>query len=47
MTRDNIATAGKPGFAELGIMPRTAEAILPMYLDRYRPAGRYDLTAPV
>lgn len=47
LTRDNVATAGKPGFAELGIVPRAAEAILPMYLDRYRTAGRYDLTAPV
>jgi NADH dehydrogenase len=47
MTRDNVVTPGRPGFAELGIVPRTAEAILPMYLDRYRPAGRYDIVAPV
>lgn len=47
MTRDNITTAGRPGFAELGMVPRAAEAILPMYLDRYRAGGRYDLTAPV
>jgi NADH dehydrogenase len=46
LTRDNLVAAGKPGFAELGIVPRTAEAILPMYLDRYRTSGRYDLTAP-
>ncbi len=47
MTRDNVTTPGRPGFAELGIVPRTVEAILPMYLDRYRAGGRYDLTAPV
>lgn len=47
MTRDNVVTPGRPGFAELGITPHTAEAILPMYLDRYRASGRYDLAAPV
>ena len=30
-----------------GIGRCTAEAFLPMYLDRYRPAGRYDIVAPV
>jgi NADH dehydrogenase len=47
MTRDNIATPGRPGLAELKVVPRAAEAILPMYLDRFRPAGRYDRMAPV
>ncbi|MCW5745740.1 MAG: complex I NDUFA9 subunit family protein [Alphaproteobacteria bacterium] len=46
MTRDNIVTPGRPGFAELGIVPRAAEAILPTYLDRFRASGRYDLAAP-
>jgi NADH dehydrogenase len=46
MTRDNVVTPGRLGFAELGIAPHTAEAILPMYLDRYRSSGRYDLQAP-
>lgn len=46
MMRDNIVTPGRPGFAELGIVPRAAEAILPTYLDRFRASGRYDLAAP-
>ena len=32
---DNVARGGKPGLAELGIVPATAEAILPSYLVRY------------
>jgi NADH dehydrogenase len=47
MIRDNITQPGRPGLADLGIAPHTAEAILPMYLDRYRAGGRYDLIAPV
>lgn len=46
LLRDNIVRPGSQGFAELGIQPRAAEAILPMYLDRYRVGGRYDITAP-
>ena len=46
LLRDNVVRAGSQGFAELGIQPRSAEAILPMYLDRYRPGGRYDVAAP-
>ena len=41
---DNIVRAGAPGFAELGIVPTAAEAILPTYLDRYRPGGRFAQT---
>jgi NADH dehydrogenase len=47
MTRDNIVMSGRPGFAELAIVPHAAESILPTYLDRYRSGGRYDLKAPV
>lgn len=36
MRTDNVARGGKPGLAELGIAPTAAEAILPMYLDRFR-----------
>jgi uncharacterized protein YbjT (DUF2867 family) len=46
LLRDNVVRPGSQGFAELGISPRTAEAILPMYLDRYRHGGRYDVAAP-
>jgi NADH dehydrogenase len=47
MVRDNVTTQGRAGFAELSIVPHAAETILPMYLDRYRSGGRYDLKAPV
>jgi len=38
---DNVVSAGAPGFAELGIKPQAIEAILPTYLDIYRPGGRF------
>jgi NADH dehydrogenase len=40
---DNVVAEGAKGFAELGIEPRSAEVIVPTYLDRHRPHGRYDL----
>jgi len=33
---DNVVRGGKPGLAELGIVPVAAEAVLPTYLHRYR-----------
>lgn len=33
---DNVVAAGQPGFAELGIAPIAAEAIVPTYLARFR-----------
>lgn len=46
LTQDNVARPAAPGLAALGIQPTAAEAILPMYLDRYRPGGRYNQHAP-
>ncbi len=46
LVTDNVARPGAPGLAELGIEPTAAEAILPMYLDRYRVGGRYNQQAP-
>lgn len=46
LVADNVARPGAPGLAALGIEPTAAEAILPMYLDRYRVGGRYNLHAP-
>lgn len=46
LVTDNVARPGAPGLAALGIQPTAAEAILPMYLDRYRIGGRYNLHAP-
>jgi NADH dehydrogenase len=38
---DNVVSDGARGFAELGIEPRSMEAILPDYLWRFRPSGQY------
>ena len=46
LVTDNVARPGAPGLAVLGITPTAAEAILPMYLDRYRLGGRYNQHAP-
>lgn len=46
LVTDNVTRPGAAGLAELGIEPTAAEAILPMYLDRYRVGGRYNQHAP-
>jgi len=46
LVTDNVARPGALGLAQLGIAPTAAEAILPMYLDRYRIGGRYNQHAP-
>ncbi|MGO1076154.1 complex I NDUFA9 subunit family protein [Inquilinus sp. CA228] len=38
---DNVVGAGARTLADLGIQPTPAELILPSYLDRYRPGGRF------
>ena len=43
---DNIVRPGAKDLASLGITPTAPEAILPMYLDRYRIGGRYNQHAP-
>jgi uncharacterized protein YbjT (DUF2867 family) len=40
LERDNVASSGLPGLAELGIAPTALELILPLYLDRFRRGGR-------
>jgi uncharacterized protein YbjT (DUF2867 family) len=46
LVRDNVVNPGALSFADLGITPTAAEAILPMYLDRFRVGGRYNQHAP-
>lgn len=46
LVTDNVTRPGAPGLVQLGITPTAAEAILPMYLDRYRVGGRYNQHAP-
>jgi uncharacterized protein YbjT (DUF2867 family) len=38
---DSIVTPGKPGLADLGIYPTAMAAILPTYLSRFCPGGRF------
>jgi NADH dehydrogenase len=38
---DNVVSGAYPGLAELGITPATLEAVLPIYLYRYRRGGQY------
>lgn len=39
---DSVVADGAKGFADLGISPLSASAIMPEYLWRYRPQGQYD-----
>lgn len=38
---DSVVSAGVPTLADLGIAPTSMDAILPTYLARYRPGGRF------
>jgi NADH dehydrogenase len=39
---DNVVSNGARGFADLGITPTSAGAVIPGYLWRFRPAGQYE-----
>lgn len=39
LSQDNVVPPGQDGFAELGIVPQSIEAIVPFYLTRYRAGG--------
>ncbi len=41
LKHDTVCSAGAPGLRELGIAPTAVEAIIPTYLDRFRPGGRF------
>lgn len=41
LRRDNVVARRALGFADLGIAPKTAEIILPTYLERFRAHGRF------
>lgn len=45
LRRDNVASDGALGFAEIGIEPTAMEAILETYLYAYRPYGQYTALA--
>lgn len=41
LQHDNVVGAGAKTQADLGITPTAAEAVLPTYLDQYKPKGRF------
>ncbi|MBW7055234.1 complex I NDUFA9 subunit family protein [Paracoccus bogoriensis] len=41
LTRDNVVSGRYPGFAELGIQPVSAEAVIDSYLWPFRPGGQF------
>ncbi|MEE4212027.1 MAG: sugar nucleotide-binding protein, partial [Parvularcula sp.] len=47
LKRDNVVGEGAKGFAELGIVPETMDAVLPSYLFRYRKQGQFSPEVPV
>jgi uncharacterized protein YbjT (DUF2867 family) len=42
LKRDNVVSSGALTLATLGIEPNAVEAIIPLYLDRFRKGGWYD-----
>lgn len=42
LKRDNVVSPGARGFAELGIEPVAADAVIERYLWRFRPSGQYE-----
>lgn len=46
LQRDNVVADGALGLADLGIQPTPVEAIIPTYLDRFRPGGRFARRRP-
>ena len=47
LKRDNVVSEGASTLKTLGIVPTAAEAILPTYLDRFRPGGRFNVAQTV
>jgi uncharacterized protein YbjT (DUF2867 family) len=45
LERDNVVAPGTPGLPELGIAPTPVETVIPSYLDRFRPGGRFAAAA--
>jgi uncharacterized protein YbjT (DUF2867 family) len=46
LKRDNVVSPGALTLSSLGIVPTPVEAVLPTYLDRFRPGGWYDGRGP-
>ena len=46
LRHDNVVSPDALTFADLGIEPHSAEVVIPSYLDRYRPGGRFNTRRP-
>lgn len=46
LQRDNVASHGLPGLAELGITPTPLATVAPAWLTRYRTGGRFATSTP-
>jgi NADH dehydrogenase len=46
LRRDNVASPGALGLADLGITPTAPELVIPTYLDLYRAGGRFVQASP-
>jgi NADH dehydrogenase len=46
LKQDNVVSGELPTLADLGIEPTGPEGIIPTYLDRYRPGGRFTKPRP-
>ena len=41
LKHDNVVAEGALGLADLGINPKPVDLIVPGYLERYKPGGRF------
>ena len=41
LRRNNVVASGSPGLGDLGIAPTSVDLVVPDYLARYRPGGRF------
>lgn len=46
LRKDNVVSEGALTLADLGIEPHSVEIVIPTYLDRYRPGGRFNSQRP-
>ena len=46
LRKDNVVSRGALTLADLGIEPHSVEIVIPTYLDRYRPGGRFNSQRP-